>query len=319
MGQTTFFGEVRNSEKKIRLKLELEFPCWIYPHYLRIIFQSGMIQGHLALSFISVIRYFTILGKEMYIKIVSFEKSNRLAIFIVTGLCHFKVMLLLLFKCRINSARVANSLILSKLWYVLQVVSATKEFLSSVVSLISGFISRRCFPRTSFDKMTLDRKSGSLGLLNPFIQQSSLQLRWLRPLLNLPNIHPDFWVADELQQSIVLPLLADYVIYHLELPCHTAILDSDYRLSFLFPGIRHSRLADRDSPMYLLFRAIDFRPKYFSGVEINLETTLRLLISAVVKPESTPIVGKSVPKLSVQDEYLIDPTTCTTRFRPPPH
>ncbi|KAI9244391.1 hypothetical protein EDC94DRAFT_497173, partial [Helicostylum pulchrum] len=174
------------------------------------------------------------------------------------------------------------------------------------------------FPRTSFDKMTLDRKSGSLGLLNPFIQQSSLQLRWLRPLLNLPNIHPDFWVADELQQSIVLPLLADYVIYHLELPCHTAILDSDYRLSFLFPGIRHSRLADRDSPMYLLFRAIDFHPKYFSGVEINLETTLRLLISAVVKPESTPIVGKSVLKLSVQDEYLIDPTTCTTRFRPPP-
>ncbi|KAI8075727.1 hypothetical protein BDF21DRAFT_400860 [Thamnidium elegans] len=238
----------------------------------------------------------------MYIKIASFQKSNRPVIFIAISHCRFEGALpLLIVSYHPNFGMCFGSFQLQK------------KKLSSVVSLISGFISRRCFPRISFAKITLPRKSGSLGLLNPFIQKVSLQLRWLLLLLNLATLHYDFWTTNELQQSTVLPLLADYVIYHLELPCHTTILNSDYRLSFRFQDIRPSRLVDRDSPMYLLFQAIDSLPKDFYGVVTNWETALQ--ISATIKPKSLSIVHKSLLKLSVQDVYSKDPITRTTRPR----
>ncbi|KAG2192693.1 hypothetical protein INT47_013195 [Mucor saturninus] len=111
---------------------------------------------------------------------------------------------------------IANNLILSKLWYVLRVVSVTKKFLNDVISVISGFVSRRCFPRISFDTMTLPRSSGGLGLLNPFVQQSSLQFRWIVPLVALSSLDSEFWSSSDFSRSFVLPLLADYLIMLLE-------------------------------------------------------------------------------------------------------
>ncbi|KAG0770823.1 hypothetical protein G6F22_017055 [Rhizopus arrhizus] len=72
---------------------------------------------------------------------------------------------------------IMNSLILSKLWHVLRVVSVPKSFFRKLQSHISGFISARRFPRISFETMCFPRHKGGLSVLNPQIQQSALQLR----------------------------------------------------------------------------------------------------------------------------------------------
>lgn len=87
---------------------------------------------------------------------------------------------------------IVNSLVLSKLWYVQRVVSVAKQFLSSIVSIIDKFITACCFPKISFSTMTIPRKLGGLDLLDPFIQQSVLQLRWLLPLLQYCHLASEF-------------------------------------------------------------------------------------------------------------------------------
>lgn len=232
--------------------------------------------------------------------------------------------------CNIHSHRslsfrgrvtITNSLLLSKLWYVLRVVTVPKTFLSSVVSLVSGFISRRCFPRISFATMTLPRKSGGLGLLNPFVQQSALQLRWILPLLASSNLASSFWITEDLQQSIVLPLLADYLLYHIESTSTgdnllNGALNFDYRLCFLFPFLRPPLLFNRrDDPLYLLFQTVDAMPKDYSKVVINSVTALQIPIANIILPVSTNNVRESTLRLSTKAIYITDTTTSVTRPR----
>lgn len=137
-------------------------------------------------------------------------------------------------------------------WYVLHVVSVTKQFLSLLVSIIAKFITARCYPKFSFSAMTVPRKLGGLGLLDPFIQQSALQLRWILPLLQHSHLASEFWRSDELTSSIVLPLLTDYLIHLIEISMRTPVpvpLGSDFRLPFLFPSLRPLLSKDREHPL----------------------------------------------------------------------
>ncbi|KAG0820803.1 hypothetical protein G6F19_012268 [Rhizopus arrhizus] len=79
---------------------------------------------------------------------------------------------------------ILNSLILSKLWHVLRILSVPKRFFLRLQSQISGFVSAKKTPRISFETMCFPRNKGGLGVLNPPLQQSALQLRWLLPLLH---------------------------------------------------------------------------------------------------------------------------------------
>lgn len=231
--------------------------------------------------------------------------------------------------CNIHSHRslsfrgrvpISNCLLLSKLWYVLRVVTVPKQFLSSVVSLISGFVSRRCFPRISFATMTLPRKFGGLGLLDPFVQQSALQFRWILPLLTASYLSADFWSTDDLQRSIVLPLLANHLLYHIEFnhmgdnPSN-GVLELDYRLCFLFSAMRPSILNNRDDPFCLLFRAINDIPKDFCNVVINSVTALQIPIEDIILPVSKDEVRVSTLRLAAKVAYITDPVTSATRPR----
>jgi hypothetical protein len=114
--------------------------------------------------------------------------------------------------------------------------------------------------------MTLPRHRGGLGLMNPIVQQRALQLRWLLPLLRYHPLEYEFWYCKTMSSSIVLPLLADYLMYHLD-STHgpsTRLLSKDYRLAFLFPSIRSVSLKDHNSPFKLLFDVMDMLSKDFS-------------------------------------------------------
>ncbi|KAI8085690.1 hypothetical protein BDF21DRAFT_397633 [Thamnidium elegans] len=115
--------------------------------------------------------------------------------------------------------------------------------------------------------MILPRKFGSLGLLDPFVQH--------------------LWTTEDLQRSIMLPLLANHLLHHIE-PLHlednslTGAIELDYRLCFIFSSMRPSILNHRDDPLCHLFRAIDDIPKVFCNVVINSVTALQISFYIVI-------------------------------------
>ncbi|KAG0777532.1 hypothetical protein G6F22_011808 [Rhizopus arrhizus] len=166
--------------------------------------------------------------------------------------------------------------------------------------------------------MTVPRKFGGLGLLNPFIQQSALQLRWLIPLLRHSHLSPEFWCSEELTSSIVLPLLADYLIHLVEISMRLpepVALGSDFRLPFLFPSLRPLRSKDREHPLYLLYQAIDALPKDFSTVVINPETAMHIPIGSIINPIRNFPLRPSILKLPASSAYIIDSEFNFTRPR----
>ncbi|KAG1034038.1 hypothetical protein G6F43_013468 [Rhizopus delemar] len=182
-------------------------------------------------------------------------------------------------------ATIVNSLILSKLWHVLRVTSVPRAFLEKVKSAVGAFLTRRMFPRISMATLCLPRTLGGLGVLDPVTQQSALQLRWILPLLSLspPSISSDDDSSIALSQSIVLPSLIQYLLFHLDQwvkrPRTVYSFDFskfDLRLCFLFVDLRPPVLRVHDGVFSLLFRCMDLLPKDFSDTVINHETSLQL-------------------------------------------
>jgi hypothetical protein len=87
--------------------------------------------------------------------------------------CHFSLR---------GRVTVANSLILSKLWYILRVVSLTKHFFGQIRSILYQFITQGIKPRSRYDLLCHPITTGDLGLLDPVAQQGCLQFLWLRML-----------------------------------------------------------------------------------------------------------------------------------------
>ncbi|KAG0930594.1 hypothetical protein G6F32_011943 [Rhizopus arrhizus] len=77
----------------------------------------------------------------------------------------------------------ANSVILSKLWYTLRVTSFPKSFYSQIRSVMYQFICRSIKPGFKYALLCRSIADGGLGLLDPLIQQRSLQRRWISQLL----------------------------------------------------------------------------------------------------------------------------------------
>ncbi|KAG1042928.1 hypothetical protein G6F43_011780 [Rhizopus delemar] len=75
-----------------------------------------------------------------------------------------------------------NTLILSKLWYCLRVVSLPKHFFKQIRSIIYQFIMKGIKPGFQYALLCQPIIKGGLGLLDPLIQHRCLQFRWLRQL-----------------------------------------------------------------------------------------------------------------------------------------
>ncbi|ORE05765.1 hypothetical protein BCV72DRAFT_330122, partial [Rhizopus microsporus var. microsporus] len=80
---------------------------------------------------------------------------------------------------------IVNTLILSRIWHCLCVLTVPAYFLAKVRSIVDQFINFRSFPKVSFDTSRRLRKEGDLADLDPATQLHALQLRWLRSLIQL--------------------------------------------------------------------------------------------------------------------------------------
>jgi hypothetical protein len=122
-----------------------------------------------------------------------------------------------------------------------------------------------------------------------------------------------------MSSSIVLPLLADYLMYDLD-STHgpsTRLLSKDYRLAFLFPSIRFGSLKDLNSPFKLLFDVVDMLPEDFSNVVISPQTAFCLsFFDIYIRQSHRPdAVRDSMKFLNVAHAYTIDDETGRTRPR----
>lgn len=210
---------------------------------------------------------------------------------------------------------VLNSLILSKLWHVLRVITVPKSFLSKVQTVIANFVNFRIFPNISFETICLPRKVGGLGLLNPTIQQAALQLRWLVPIITTPwqslDTHPSF------SNSIVLSRIIYFVRSCFpEIPYANLLPSSsssfDHRLLFLFPDKRPPCLRKLTSSLSLLFQAMDRLPKDYHDVTISATTCLEIPFGSIVRKQfdsSINTLSRSVSTLPCIAGYTLNHET----------
>ena len=219
--------------------------------------------------------------------------------------------------CRGLSVRgrvtVLNSLILSKLWHVLRVLSPPLSFFDKIGSVISAFVTHRIFPRLSYSTMCLPRSKGGLGLLHPLRQQGTLQLRWLIPLIadfRVDIASSTFSMDSESNatSSIVLPRLFNFY-------CSHSSYNPDYRLPFLFPNLRPPALNNLNSSLSLFFRALSLLPDSFDSVVASPATGLHLPVSSVVTHDSLQHVNRSLLSLPMSRLYEHDDSS-GFRLRP---
>ncbi|KAG1152983.1 hypothetical protein G6F37_006821 [Rhizopus arrhizus] len=136
------------------------------------------------------------------------------------------------------------------------------------------------FPKISFSTMCLPRHAGGLGVLDPGVQQGTLQLRWFLPLLSNVPIDPlaTFWTPKGIRFSIVLALQASS------------------------PYLRPPLLCGLDSPFDLLFGAIDILPADYHQVIPSTNNCLQLPVSAV---PNTPL-NRSLRQFRLSSPYIKD-------------
>lgn len=82
-----------------------------------------------------------------------------------------------------GKANISNTIILSKLWYVIRAVPLPKDTLKKLNSIIYQFVTSSLFPIMKGNSFFLPKKQGGLGLINIGSQQQALQFRYIRVLL----------------------------------------------------------------------------------------------------------------------------------------
>ncbi|KAK4519880.1 uncharacterized protein ATC70_010124 [Mucor velutinosus] len=117
---------------------------------------------------------------------------------------------------------VVNSLILSKMWYSLRMLRPTKRFLVNIKSCVYQFVWKKKWPLIRKDLISLPKSRGGLAVLNPSLQQFTLQKRWLNYLVE-PQKYPSFLLPFLLSHLSLLPASSDFL--------YMAFLDGDCRKS----------------------------------------------------------------------------------------
>ncbi|KAI9476335.1 MAG: hypothetical protein EXX96DRAFT_640022 [Benjaminiella poitrasii] len=182
------------------------------------------------------------------------------------------------------------------------------------------------FPKISFTQLTLGRRHGGLGILDPAAQQKSLQLRWLLPLLHSNVLAPSSSTSSNrpitlshLKPSTVLLVLYHSLLYYFEIAPREDPLPStfDPRLLFLFPDLRPFVLNQANSPWSLLFASVDLLPTTvaFSSVVVSPVTCLSLLLSAVIVTQDNPQLSRTLLRYPCSGPYTIDADTGCLRPR----
>jgi len=191
-----------------------------------------------------------------------------------------------------------NSIVLSKLWYSLRVISLPKYFFRKVRSIIAAFVCSNIKPRIAYATMCRPLNEGGLGLIDPMSQQLRLQHRWIQQLLS-----PDT------RSSCSAPYLNDFVRQY-----HSLNTYSD--LGLFFPQFRGKiswELGLFIKNILTAFDAlIDINP---SDILCNPTTLMELPIRAIfsqLDPDHW-ILRPRLIVLQVKHLFKYDDTTQTVR------
>ncbi|KAG2192649.1 hypothetical protein INT47_006907 [Mucor saturninus] len=183
------------------------------------------------------------------------------------------------------------------------------SFFKSMQSVISKFINFRIFPKISFATACSSRSCGGLGVLDPVLQQSALQLRWLQPLMSSPT---DIFVSVTPHvKSFVLPRLIAFLYSQVSTSVSgnhfpTAPQDLDHQFYFLFPTRRPPATKNINGSLYLLFQAIDRLPKSYTDVVISAATCLELPMASIIIDSQLSALRRSMASLPSSVSYTLD-------------
>ncbi|KAG0806282.1 hypothetical protein G6F17_011128 [Rhizopus arrhizus] len=173
---------------------------------------------------------------------------------------------------------VTNTLLLSKLWYSLSVISLPKSFFRQIRSAIYQFISKSIKPGFRYALFCQPLSKGGLGLLDPFIQHRSLQVRWPRLLF-----------TDDFQSSYSQVYLKDFIRRF-----HSSGTSS--LLSCFFPALRSTTDVSVGSFLPVLYNATDsFLSNGIPEVQCNPATVMSTHLLAVLGNPGWPLITKSSP------------------------
>ncbi|KAI8977660.1 hypothetical protein BDF20DRAFT_913969 [Mycotypha africana] len=181
-------------------------------------------------------------------------------------------------------ATIVNSLLFSKLWYVLRLTPFNQNQLHKLRQVGTAFINRGIFPKLSLEQLTSPRSQGGLATLDPNLQQSALVWRWLGLLLRTTD-------------SSRLTVVMTYLLYTFKWFCKSTILPS-FHYYLLFPNYRRAQWFPRMIQgshlsfmnIFKIFtHAIDSTSFSIRTSSLNPFTTLPLSILDVLQsPETDP-------------------------------
>jgi hypothetical protein len=167
-----------------------------------------------------------------------------------------------------GKANIANTLILSKLWHVIRVVSLPQDFLKKIKSIIYQFVMSGLFPPLKGNSFFLPRDQGGLGLIDVGAQQKALQFRYIRVLLTgNRGLLPEFTY-----QLLINALRLSNDASHHALP-------------LLFKSARYKSTLNGLHPFSSMFNAMDSCSSYSSwSSRPTINTVMNLPLLAVFKP-----------------------------------
>jgi len=167
----------------------------------------------------------------------------------------------------VGRATVLNSLLLSKLWYILRVTPSTLADFKQLRSLAIQFLRKNIFPVIPWKVWTHPKDQGGLGVIDIQLQASALYFRWLQPLL----------VYD--QSTVDSHPVLSLPSYHLR-----NVNQCQYhQFPLLFPSSRYQGLLkQRTGTVDMLYRAVDSLPRTFGAARLNTATAMVLSLHAAV-------------------------------------
>lgn len=189
-----------------------------------------------------------------------------------------------------GKALVANSLLLSRMWYCLRILPLSQQFINSIQSAIIQYLQGGTLPKVSFMTCCRPKKEGGLGVLHPMHHLNALQLRWIQPLLSND--------PEERQNSLADP--------YLRLCIHAFCSTLSPTIPILFPERRDSTLLSLGH-FKSLFQACDS-----IKLKVNWKAVTHFTVLAIPLIKICTFAGpaNATPKpswrtLLVQDAFIL--------------
>lgn len=211
-------------------------------------------------------------------------------------------------------SRIANVLVLTKLWHVLRIVPFTKVFFNQVRTRVHRFIYGKMFPKMRSSIFYIPKAKGGLGLLDAEIQQYVFQFRYIKAIINtyisVPTVVPSFLVhllSDSLEITYAAPSPALPLLFAgWRFPKRPLVLSSVFPLLFkAFDACFPNRLPATLWPQI---------PPATACLSLPIQETL---YPNIAHPGSAFKFSKNLLTLKVSDFFYFDPVDQLLHFRLP--